>query len=61
MDAFIAAVEPSVGQCASLPTSRQLLKTFLLSASFPGIIFDNPWPTLTSLVDPEVILLLGPL
>ena len=45
----------------SLSTFRQRLKTFLFQASFPDIITDPPVNYSPPPVDPEVILLLGPL
>ena len=45
----------------SLSTLRQRLKIFLFQASFPDIITDPPLNYSPSPVDPEVMLLLGPL
>jgi len=44
-----------------LSTFRQRLKTFLFQVSFPDIITDPPVNYSPPPVDPEVILLLGPL
>jgi len=41
--------------------SFQHLKIVLFLAVFPDVIIDDPLLTLRPLVDPEVILLLGPL
>ena len=50
----------SVISAPFLSTFRQRLKTFLFQASFPDNITDPGKLSLPSLVDPEVILLLGP-
>jgi len=55
------SLSDNVISAPSLSTFHQRLKTFLFQASFPDIIIDPrqiiPLPS----VDPEVILLLGPL